>query len=426
MQTHLPSTLDAWLARIEACHPAEIELGLERIKCVADRLGIDLSTSRKVLIGGTNGKGSTVTMLDFVLRVGGYTTGVYTSPHFLRYNERVCINGEEVQDSVLCEQFEKIEQARGEIELTYFEYGTLAALLCFADAKPDVLLLEIGLGGRLDAVNIVDCDIAVITSVALDHTDWLGNDREQIGREKAGIARSGKPVVCGDAEPPLSVIELCEDIGAPLWVRGRDYQLNDEGGSWGWTGRNMDQTPVSYASLSKPTLPLVNAATVVQVIELLELGIDRSQICKGLETARMTGRMQRLALPEGGCILDVAHNPEAASYMANWLSQNSVAGRTLMVVGMLADKDIEAVIEQLSRAVDRWYPASLGGARGASAKRLANSIRTLKGEVADEYGAVSAALKAARAEMGPNDRLVVAGSFVTVSEVLAELDQSGR
>ncbi|MBR9882539.1 MAG: bifunctional tetrahydrofolate synthase/dihydrofolate synthase [Oceanospirillales bacterium] len=426
MQTHLPSTLDAWLARIEACHPAEIELGLERIKCVADRLGIDLSTSRKVLIGGTNGKGSTVTMLDFVLRVGGYTTGVYTSPHFLRYNERVCINGEEVQDSVLCEQFEKIEQARGEIELTYFEYGTLAALLCFADAKPDVLLLEIGLGGRLDAVNIVDCDIAVITSVALDHTDWLGNDREQIGREKAGIARSGKPVVCGDAEPPLSVIELCQDIGAPLWVRGRDYQLNDEGGSWGWTGRNMDQTPVSYTSLSKPTLPLVNAATVVQVIELLELGIDRSQICKGLETARMTGRMQRLALPEGGCILDVAHNPEAASYMANWLSQNSVAGRTLMVIGMLADKDIEAVIEQLSRAVDRWYPASLGGARGASAKRLANSIRTLKGEVADEYGAVSAALKAARAEMGPNDRLVVAGSFVTVSEVLAELDQSGR
>jgi len=425
MHIDYPATLDAWLERIEACHPAEIELGLDRIKRVAGHLGIDLGQSRKVLIAGTNGKGSTVTMLDSILRAAGLTTGVYTSPHFLRYNERIRIGGEEVADALLCEQFARIETARGDTELTYFEYGTLAALLCFADAEPDVLLLEIGLGGRLDAVNIVDCDIAVVTSIALDHTDWLGNDREQIGREKAGIARPGKPLVCGDPEPPESVISLCTQLGVPLWLRNRDYGLIPEGKGWRWWGMNSAREAVSYENLPQPELPLINAATVLQVLQLLVPEIATDRIEQGLGDARMTGRMQRIELPEGPCILDVAHNPEAAAYMAGRLEQDPVAGRTLLVIGMLADKDIDTVIEQLGGAIDLWYPVTLGGARGAKAGRLAGPIAANGGCVAAEHDRVADALTAARQAMAPGDRLLVAGSFVTVSDALVALDVPG-
>lgn len=423
MHTDYPSTLAAWLERIEACHPAEIELGLERIRRVAERLAIDLGHSRKVLIAGTNGKGSTVTMLDSILRAAGLTTGVYTSPHFLRYNERICINGEEVGDQLICEQFSKIESARGEIGLTYFEYGTLAALLCFAEAKPDVLLLEIGLGGRLDAVNIVDCDIAVVTSIALDHTDWLGNDREQIGREKAGIARAGKPLVCGDPEPPESVIALCAEQGVPLWVRNRDYGLELDNDNWRWWGSGAAHEAQVYETLPQPDLPVINAATVVQVIQLLSLDISVAEIAKGLRDAKMTGRMQRVSIAEGPCILDVAHNPEAAAYMANWLDQHPISGRTLLVIGMLADKDIDSVIEQLGHSIDLWFPVSLGGARGATAQRLAAPIRAIGGRVHAEYDRVAAALVDARQLLAPGDRLLVAGSFVTVSQALQALDE---
>lgn len=424
MHTDYPSTLDGWLRRIEACHPAEIELGLERIRGVAERLDIDLDQSRKVLVAGTNGKGSTVTMLDSILRAAGYTTGVYTSPHFLRYNERVKISGKEISDEALCERFARIEDARGETELTYFEYGTLAALLCFSEAKPDVLLLEIGLGGRLDAVNIVDCDIAVLTSIALDHTDWLGNDREQIGREKAGIARPHKPLVCGDPEPPSSVVDFCSDHEVPLLVRNRDYGLSIRDGSWSWWGRGVSGGSAAQDGLPQPALPLVNAATVVQVIELLDIGLSREQIAQGLISARMTGRMQYLTLPEGGCILDVAHNPEAAAYLAGWLDRHPVSGRTLLVVGMLSDKDIDTVIHRLAGAIDLWFPVSLYGARGASAERLGESIAVVGGRAAGRYDQVSDALSAARERMTAGDRLLVAGSFLTVTEALIALSES--
>ncbi|GGB90467.1 bifunctional folylpolyglutamate synthase/dihydrofolate synthase [Marinobacterium zhoushanense] len=424
MHTDYPSSLNAWLERIEACHPAEIELGLERIRCVAERLAIDLGESRKVLIAGTNGKGSTVTMLDSILRAAGLTTGVYTSPHFLRYNERIRINGDEAGDQLICAQFDRIERARGEIELTYFEYGTLAALLCFADAKPDVLLLEVGLGGRLDAVNIVDCDIAVVTSIALDHTDWLGNDREQIGREKAGIARAGKPLVCGDPEPPECVVSQCAQQGVPLWVRDRDYGLELDGSSWCWWGTGQEREPKRYESLPQPELPVINAATVLQVIELLGLEVTAAEIAEGLGNARMTGRMQRVSLPEGPCILDVAHNPEAAAYMAGWLEQHPVSGRTLLVIGMLADKDIDSVIEQLGGSIDLWFPVSLEGTRGATAQRLAAPIKLMNGQVQAEYARVADALADARRLLEPGDRLLVAGSFVTVTQALLTLDEN--
>lgn len=423
MQTEYPATLDAWLQRIESCHPSEIELGLERIRCVAERLDMDLGPGQRVLIAGTNGKGSTATMLESVARAAGLRTGLYTSPHFLHYNERIRVDGKNVSDALLCEQFARIEQARGDIPLTYFEYGTLAALLCFAQAKPDLILLEVGLGGRLDAVNLVDCDLAILTSVALDHTDWLGDDREQIGREKAGIMRSGKPALCGDANPPQSVLDYARELGVPLRVRGRDYDGRRQDRGWTWTGLDAEGRAQEHSDLPLPALPLINAVTVVQALELLALDIDQSALERGLATASMTGRTQRIELPEGLCILDVAHNPEAATYMAEWLQTRPVTGQIHLVLGMLADKDIEQVIQCLQPQIDRWYPATLSGSRGTPAARLAREIGALGGELADCYDDVAHALAAARKAMKPGDGLLVAGSFLTVAAALEVLNQ---
>lgn len=362
MQSEFPTTLDAWLQRIESCHPSEIELGLERIRRVADQLAIDLGRGRRVLIAGTNGKGSTATMLESIARSAGLRTGLYTSPHFLRYNERIRINGEEVSDACLCRCFERIEQARGEIPLTYFEYGTLAALLCFAQAKPDLMLLEVGLGGRLDAVNVVDCDLAIVTTVALDHTDWLGDDREQIGYEKAGIMRAGKPVLCGDSAPPQSLLEHARQLPAPLLVRGRDYDLQPQEEGWDWNGVDAQGNALSYQGLPLPTLPLVNAASVVQALVLLQLDIPRGALEDGLREARMTGRMQSVELPEGPCILDVAHNPEAADYMARRLESTPLSGRLHLVIGMLADQGYRAGDSTLAAAGRLLVSGDTGGA----------------------------------------------------------------
>jgi dihydrofolate synthase/folylpolyglutamate synthase len=423
MHSEFPATLEAWLERIEACHPSEIELGLDRIRTVAERLSIELGAGKRVLIAGTNGKGSTATMLESIARSAGLSTGLYTSPHFLRYNERIRLNGDEVSDAVLCAQFERIERARGDIALTYFEYGTLAALLCFAQAQPDLLLLEVGLGGRLDAVNIVDCDLAIVTTVALDHTDWLGDDREQIGREKAGIMRAGKPALCGDAEPPQSLLEHARALHAPLLVRERDYRAVQRDSGWDWQGVDANGQPLSHTELPLPSLPLVNAATVLQALALLELNIPRQALVAGLQHARMTGRMQQIALAEGPCILDVAHNPEAAAYIARWLERAPVAGRTHLVVGMLSDKDIAQVIRQLQPQIEHWYPATLGGPRGTTAAALAERIEACGGAVVARYDSVRSALAAARAAMTPGDRILVAGSFLTVAAALETLEQ---
>ena len=423
MQSEFPTTLDAWLQRIESCHPSEIELGLDRIRRVAEQLEIDLGSGRRVLIAGTNGKGSTATMLESVARSAGLSTGLYTSPHFLRYNERVRINGEEVTDACLCHCFERIEQARGEVPLTYFEYGTLAALLCFAQAQPDLMLLEVGLGGRLDAVNIVDCDLAIVTTVALDHTDWLGDDREQIGYEKAGIMRSGKPALCGDAQPPQRLLEHARALQAPLLVRDRDYGARLQGSVWDWNGVDAQGHALSYPGLPLPALPLVNAASVVQALVLLQLDIPRTALEEGLREARMTGRMQSVELPEGPCILDVAHNPEAAEYMARRLESIPLRGRLHLVIGMLSDKDIEQVIRQLQPQVDCWYPATLDGPRGTAASRLAREISALGGVLGGCHETVAEALAAARAAMEPGDGLLVAGSFLTVTAALETLKQ---
>lgn len=417
----LPRDLAGWLARIEACHPAEIELGLDRLQQVAQRLPLDLSRSCKVVIGGTNGKGSTLTMLDAILRDAGYVTGSYTSPHFLHYNERICISGQPVEDAVLCEAFALIEQAREATPLTYFEYGTLAALLIFSQRQVDVALLEVGLGGRLDAVNIVDADIALVTTVALDHTDWLGPDRESIGREKAGIFRAGKPALCGDAAPPSTLVAYAHELGSPLQVQGVDFRYRREGDVWHWQGSN-----ICLNDLPLPVLPLPNAALVLAALQFFPFPVPEQSIRSGLAGARLKGRMQAVRLGQVEAVVDVAHNPEAAEYLAGWLKSRPCNGRVHLVLGMLADKDIETVIQTLVPVVDVWHPVSLCVPRGADRERLQAALGAAGVPQGRVQGADSVAAAVEQLQsMPPTDRLMVAGSFFTVAQALelAERDE---
>lgn len=414
-----PTSLDGWLRYIEACHPSEIELGLTRLAQVAQRLPIDLSRSLRIVVGGTNGKGSTLAMLDAVLRAQGLSTGVYTSPHFLRYNERIQLNGQPVADQQLCAVFAQIEQARGDIPLTYFEYGTLAALLVFSQAAVDVALLEVGLGGRLDAVNLVDADIAVVTTVALDHTDWLGPDRESIGFEKAGIFRAGKPALCGDPDAPTTLVGHAEHLGAPLYRNGIDYRYRREADGWDWSGHNGAGEAVRYHRLPLPGLPLANAALVVQILQLLPWAIDEQALRGGLQNARLTGRMQPASLGQLALTLDVAHNPEAAAYLAAQLQQTAAAGEVHLVLGMLADKDIPAVIEALAPAIRHWYPVSLEVPRGARAEVLVAALERAGVPMQQVHPAASVAAALTHLQAQPIDgRVVVAGSFYTVAQAL--------
>ncbi len=421
-----PETLNEWLERIEACHPSDIELGLERVRDVAARLELDFSRSKVVTIAGTNGKGSTQTFLDCMLREAGYSTGCYSSPHFLRYNERVRISGAEVSDAMLCDAFTAVEAARGEIPLTYFEYGTLAALRIFSQQAPDFVLLEVGLGGRLDAVNIVDPQVAVLTTVALDHTDWLGDTRELIGREKAGIFRANTPAVCGDPEPPETVAQVADQLGARLYQVGDSFTYLEQAQGWHWQGRDPQGEIVELHYLPLPGLPLPNAATALQVLHLLLDAPSRSSIESALRSAAMTGRMQRLMLGDTECILDVAHNPQAAQYIAGRLAKSPPAGRQHVLLGMLNDKDVDGVLKALQPVGQCWHFASLGGPRGQSGESLAQRMRVLDPRAQCEaYSDVASALVAVRQQLSAGDRLLIAGSFFTVSEALAQLELPG-
>jgi len=419
MTVELPLDLSGWLARIEACHPAEIELGLDRLQQVAQRLPIDLASVCKIVIAGTNGKGSTLTMLDAILGRAGYTTGSYTSPHFLHYNERICISGQPVNDATLCEAFALIEQVREATPLTYFEYGTLAALLIFSQRQVDVALLEVGLGGRLDAVNIVDADIALVTTIALDHTDWLGPDRESIGREKAGIFRAGKPALCGDPHPPASLLDYARTLGTPLQLQGVDfsYELKTDQWSWQSDGRHLDALPV-------PALPLPNAALALAALQHFPYPIAEQSIREGLAQARLKGRLQPVQLGQVSATVDVAHNPEAAGYLARWLSQRPCDGQVHLVLGMLADKDIEAVVQILAPVIDVWHPVSLDVPRGAGRERLEAALLGA-GIARDRIRGADSVDSAVRQlqSMPAADRLLLAGSFFTVAQALELAEQ---
>jgi dihydrofolate synthase/folylpolyglutamate synthase len=411
-------SLADWLARLEQLHPSAIELGLERVRWVKRALGL-APTFPLIIVGGTNGKGSTCAYLEAILGAAGYKTGLYTSPHLLRYNERVRIAGKMASDTELVAAFEAIDAARGDTSLTYFEFGTLGAMTQFIGAAVDVAILEVGLGGRLDAVNVFDADAAIVTSVDLDHMDYLGDTREQIGFEKAGIYRAGRPAICADPAPPASLLEHARHIGADLRCIDRDFSIRHEGDHWAYRG-----TQVTWPALPFPAMAgafqLRNAAAALAALESVQarLPVSEAAIRQGLAAASAAGRFQCIARsPE--VILDVAHNPEAARALAATLRAQSVPGRTLAVVGMLADKDAAGVAAALSGVIDAWWACTPDSPRARDAAALAAILRDHAGDVTVSVQPdVNVALAEARSVASEGDRILVFGSFYTVAAVL--------
>ncbi|MGE0357389.1 MAG: bifunctional tetrahydrofolate synthase/dihydrofolate synthase [Burkholderiales bacterium] len=415
------SPLATWLDHISAQHPAQVALGLERVREVAGRMGL-APPALAITVGGTNGKGSTCAFLEAILRAAGYRTGLYTSPHLVRYNERVRIDGEQAPDEALASHFAQVESARGSVPLTYFEFGTLAALAAFARAGTEATILEVGLGGRLDAVNIVDADCAIVTAVDLDHQAWLGDTREAIGLEKAHIYRAGRPALCGDADPPASLVAHAAAIGADLQLAGRDFRARPRERQWDFEGRRGAKRALPLPALSG-SWQLSNAATALAALDELaaRLPVSLGEIRRGLTGVRLPGRLQ--VLPgRPTVVLDVAHNPQAARALANGLGEMPFHENTIAVFAMLSDKDIGAVIDALSARVDRWHVSAVAGERAAPAARVAGLLaeRGLAARTRT-FATVPLAYEAARREAGPNDRIIVFGSFLTVASVLEGL-----
>ncbi|XLU00004.1 Bifunctional protein FolC [Aeromonas rivipollensis] len=411
MQQSQSRSLVDWLSYLEQIHPVNIDMGLERVGAVARRMGLTRLPFKVITVAGTNGKGSSCAMAASILMAAGYKVGVYSSPHLLRFTERVRIDGAELSDSEHCAAFAEVEAARGEIALTFFEFATLAGLWLFCRAAPDVLLLEVGLGGRLDATNVVESDVAMITSIALDHCDWLGDTREAVAVEKAGVYRAGKPAISGEPNPPATIASEAARIGASLRQVGRDFQGDEHHTGWDYHGLNH------WLGLPKPALPLMNAVTVLAALESLGLPLAESAIRDGLANARLAGRMQRLQ-DEPLVIVDVAHNPHSAAYLASQLRQLPGKGKRRAVVGMLKDKDMAGSLAELDGLIDQWFLASLTGPRAATAEQLAVALGDGQGPAAT-FDGVSAAYLAALAASSPDDMVIVFGSFYTVADVLA-------
>lgn len=417
-----PVTLAGWLDHIETLHARPIALGLERVAIVAKRLSLDVEAT-VVTVAGTNGKGSTCALLESMYRHAGFRTALYTSPHLLAFNERIRIRGVEAADSDIVAAFEAVETARVDgdaVPLTYFEFSTLAALRLFVAARPDVLVLEVGLGGRLDAVNIVDADVAIVTSIGIDHVDFLGATREAIGREKAGVFRPGRQAVCGDADPPQSLVDYAQAIGAPLWRAGRDYSYDVAGTQWTYRGPAGNRHALPLPAL-RGGYQFGNAATALAAIDALRdrLPVSAGAVRDGLVNVELPGRFQ--VLPgRPVVVLDVAHNPHAARVFAQTLRDMSYHPRTLAVFGMLADKDIVGVACELQMRIDGWYVAPLPGPRGAPVARLAAALRAagVDDSSIHEYPTIADAFDAARSDANDTDRIAAFGSFLTVAAAL--------
>lgn len=405
------SPLATWLCYLENLHSKTIELGLDRVKKVAATLDVLKPAPTVFTVAGTNGKGTTCRTLEKVLMAAGYSVGVYSSPHLVRYTERVRIQSEELDEAYHTAAFAQIETARGETSLTYFEYSTLSALLLFKQLAVDVVILEVGLGGRLDATNIVDADVAVVTSIALDHTDWLGPDRESIGREKAGVFRSGKPAVVGEPDMPHTIADVAAEKGARLLRRDVDWSYEVGESSW-----SFKDALGELHGLPLPLVPQPNAATALAALRVSQLNVSNEAIIQGIKQATLPGRFQIISQAPL-VILDVAHNPHAAAYLAGRLAQLPKRGRVLAVIGMLHDKDIAGTLANLSPQVDSWYCAPLEGPRGASAEQLIGHLG--QGEV---YGTVAQAWNAAMSAATEDDTVLVCGSFHTVAHVMEALD----
>jgi dihydrofolate synthase/folylpolyglutamate synthase len=411
----MPHTLADWLSHLESLHPKTIALGLDRVAQV--KLRLNLSPDFPVIVvGGTNGKGSVCAMLEAILQAAGYRVGCYTSPHLLRYNERVRIAGQQADDAELCASFAAIECARGDIELTYFEFGTLAAMQCFVSHGVEVAVLEVGLGGRLDAVNVFDADCAVVTSVDIDHVDYLGDNREAIGYEKAGIFRPGRVAVCGERDAPASLVRHARDIGAELWRIGVDFGFTAEPQQWRYQGPVRARDALPHPAL-RGGYQLGNASCVLAVLDALHerLPVGMQAVRQGLLAARVAGRFQCIpGKPE--LILDVAHNPHAARALASNLAAMPPA-RVWAVCAMLGDKDMAGVVEALAGRVSVWLVAGLPGPRGNDGSELAALLRERGAEVHRFENVTDAISHASNAADG-NDRIAVFGSFFTVAEAL--------
>ena len=417
-----PETLAQWLAHIERVHPASIALGLERVGAVKTRLALEPSFP-VITVGGTNGKGSTCAVLEAILEEAGYRAGCYTSPHLLRYNERVRIGRVEASDAALASAFAAVERARGDTQLTYFEFGTLAAVLLFVEAEVDVAVLEVGLGGRLDAVNAFDADCAVVTAVDIDHVDYLGADREAIGREKAGIFRAGRPAVCSDPNPPASLIRHADDIGAGLLRIGRDFGARIHGKHWQYWGPRGARSALPHPVL-RGVGQLENAAAAITALECMRgrLPVAVNDIRQGLLQAGIAGRFQ-VVPGRPPSVLDVAHNPHAARALAANLAAMKCSGRTYCVFAMLGDKDIAGVAAAVAPAISHWFIAGLDVPRGADIADIERALagagitaRTRCASVADAYAQ-------ACDRAGEDDRILVFGSFYTVASVMTLLNR---
>ncbi|PLC51018.1 bifunctional tetrahydrofolate synthase/dihydrofolate synthase [Pollutimonas subterranea] len=458
------ASLQDWLAYLETLHRHPIELGLERISAVAAKLELTYPYV-KITVGGTNGKGSTCAMLEAILLASGYKVGLYTSPHLIDFNERIRVNGELATDQQIIEQFQQIEAGRGDITLSYFEYTTLAALMLFDKHDLDVAVLEVGLGGRLDAINMVDADCAIITSVDLDHTDYLGDTREKIGWEKAHIFRPGRPAICADPVPPQSLIDYAAEIGTDLWLFGKDFNYSGDRLQWAYGGRSQRRSGMAYPAL-RGANQLLNAAAALAAIEALrpQLAVPQQAVRIGLAQVSLPGRLQILP-GTPAIVLDVAHNPHAAAALGQNLDSMSYYPSTHAVVGMLRDKDVAGVIAKLASRVTHWYCAGVEGPRGMSGDDLASIVREVISSAAGKEsleemsrevirdqnsGKTDAAHKPgvrpvavapsadrevvvtgfdtpvqafteARRQATDNDRILVFGSFSTVGPVLSEL-----
>ncbi|KJY83052.1 folylpolyglutamate synthase [Vibrio galatheae] len=419
-QSQIPqatSSLSMWLDYLTNIHTSAIDLGLDRVQAVAQTANLTKPAQTVITVAGTNGKGSTCALMEAILLDAGYSVGVYSSPHLIRYNERVRINGEELSDAKHAAAFDYIEQQRGDISLSLFEYGTLAALRLFQTENVDIVLLEVGLGGRLDATNVVDHDVSVITSLAIDHVDWLGDDINVIGFEKAGIFRSGKPAICGQPKAPATVAAHADDIAAELYQVEIQYHYQQVTEStWQWThgSYTLDDLPI-------PGLPLQNAATALMALATASLDLSDVNIVNGLRNAQLAGRMQVLC-SEPTVLLDVAHNPHSAQYLVERVKEQYHGKNIHTVVAMLHDKDIESTLEALSPISATWYPASLSGPRAAHAEELCRFLPTGNTQYANPVRAFEAAMTCAH----PDDVILVVGSFHTVGEVLEHWQGKGE
>lgn len=410
-------SLEDWLFYLESIHPKEIELGLDRVKQVGQQLELLAPADKVILVGGTNGKGSTSAFLEQLLLASGKTVGVFSSPHLLRYNERVRINGGELDDDAHVEALRFVEQGRGETQLTYFEFGTLAGLYLMQQAKVDYCIMEVGLGGRLDSTNILDADLAVITTIDLDHQDWLGDTRELVGREKAGIFRPGRLAVCGDQNPPHTLTDHAAALGTKLVCRGVDFDIEDQttgmddAEATTWRCRLGDRW---LENLPLTRLPMANAATALMAFEQLGLSLSDEQRHRVLATSSLPGRLQEIQ-QSPRVVLDVAHNPQAGAYLARWISQQPCR-KVHAVCAMLGDKDSQSTLAFLTEQVDHWYLADLDCPRGAKSS-------TLSAQLSNElsiacFDNVVKALECALDHTEEDDLIIVFGSFYTVAGVL--------